>query len=121
MMSALLSVLLSAAYTGWLLARCVPLLPNWLGALGGAVTVGYATTLPDGRGDLLRYIGHCLVCCFTVVAAAMDDVHLKEKLNTLMGHLLFFTKAVDDKYRVLSRLQLLLAAVISRMTTVISR
>lgn len=121
MTSALLGVLLCAAYTSWLLARRIPLLPNWIGALGGAATVGYAATLPDGRGDLLRYVGFCLVSCFAVATATMDDVLLKEKLSALLGHMLFFSKAVDDKYRVLSRLQFLLAALISRITMVISR
>lgn len=121
MVSALLGVLLSAAYAGWLLARFVPLLPSWIGALGGAFTAGYATTLPDGRGDLLRYIGYCMASCFTVATTTMDDVQLREKLGALLGHLLFFSKAMDSKYRVLARLQFLLADIISRITLVISR
>jgi len=121
MTSALLGVLLCAAYAGWLLARWIPLLPNWLGALGSAATVGYAATLPDGRGDLLRYAGFCLVSSFTIATDTMDDVMLKEKLSALLGHMLFFSKAVDDKYHVLSRLQFLLAAIISRITLIIRR
>lgn len=120
-MSTLISILFCAAYSGWLLAKLVPLLPNWIGALGGTITVGYAATLPDSRGDLLRYLGHCVVSCLSVVVTTLDEVMLKEKLSVLLGHLLFFSRAVDDKYQILARLQLLFAEFLRRLTMAVSR
>lgn len=121
MVSALMSISFAAAYVGYLIARVVPLLPNWLGALGGALSVGYATTLPNGRGDLLRYLGHCLTHCLTVVTDTVEDVELRPKLGALLGHVLFFSQTLDNKYHLLARLQLLLAELISRITIIISR
>lgn len=121
MVSALMSISFAAAYVGYLLARVVPLLPNWIGALGGALTVGYATTLPNGRGDLLRYLGHCLTHCLAVVSQTLEDVQLPAKLSTLLGHVLFFSQALDSKYHLLARLQLLFTQLVSRITIIISR
>lgn len=121
MVSALVSISFAAAYVGYLIARVVPLLPNWIGALGGALSVGYATTLPNGRGDLLRYLGHCLTHCLTVVTDTVEDVELRPKLGALLGHVLFFSQTLDNKYHLLARLQLLLAELISRITIIISR
>lgn len=116
-----MSVSFAAAYIGYLVARAVPLLPNWIGALGGAISAGYATTLPNGRGDLLRYMGHCLARCLSVIALTLEDVQLRPKLSALLGHVLFFTQALDNRYHLLARLQLLLRELVSRITRIISR
>ena len=42
--------------TGWSISAYVPLFPGWLGALGGASSLGYLGTLKDPRGDMLRYV-----------------------------------------------------------------
>jgi hypothetical protein len=121
MMPTILGVVFSAAYLGWLVARAIPLLPNWIGALAVASSAGYTTTLPDSRGDWLRFLGHCLVRCISVVSGTLDDVRLRDKLGLLLGHLMFFSKSLDHKYRLVSRLQYLLADLISRLTLIISR
>lgn len=76
MFSTLLSMVLLGAYTGWLVVRPVPLLPNWLGALGAAGAVGYATTLPDGTGDLLRYLGYAAAHAAGVLLDTAEEVQV---------------------------------------------
>lgn len=121
MMGALSSAVLSAAYLGWLVGRIVPLLPNWLGALSAACTVGYLTTLQDGRGDMLRFLGFSLCRCVSVLSATVDDVALRDRAGALLGHVLFFSQSVDSKYKVVARLQLLLTEFVSRLTMLIAR
>lgn len=76
MFSTLLSVVLLSAYLGWLVARPVPLLPNWMGALGSAAAVGYATTLTDSTGDLLRYLGYAEAHAAGVLADTAEEVQV---------------------------------------------
>ena len=121
MTAALLGVVLAGAYLGWLLARPVPLLPGWIGAIGGAAVLGYSATLRDRRGDMLRYLGHCLGACATVVSRTQQDARLGEKLSVLMGRVLFLSKTLDSKYGILTRLQLIIALVISKISILISR
>lgn len=121
MMGALAGTVLSAAYIGWLVGRAVPLLPNWVGALSAACVSGYLTTLQDGRGDMLRFLGYSLSRCLAVLSATLDDVQLRDRTATLLGHVLFFSKSVDSKYKMVERLQFLLAELIGRLSMLIAR
>lgn len=121
MMSVLASAVLSAAYMGWLVGRIVPLLPNWIGALSAACSAGYLTTLQDGRGDMLRYLGYSLSRCMAVLSDSLEDVQLRDRASAVLGHVLFFSQTVDSKYKLVARLQQLLAVLISRLTMLIAR
>jgi hypothetical protein len=121
MFSTLASMVVIGAYSGWLLVRPVPLLPNWLGAVAGAGLLGYTTTVRDGRGDMLRLLGHSIARAVSVVGECASDVQLSGKVSALLGHVLFLSQTVDSKYQIVAKLQYLLADLITRLTMLISR
>jgi hypothetical protein len=77
MFNTLLATVLIGAYLGWLLVRPVPLFPNWLGALASAGVTGYATTLEDSVGDLMRYVGYAVVHTASVVTDTAEEVQVR--------------------------------------------
>jgi len=119
MMHTLLAVVLSSAFMGWLVAKPIPLFPNWIGALGAAGVLGSAASLRDSRGDMLRYVGYCLHNCFSIVMMTFDDVELKDKAGRLLGRLLFFLKGIDNKYHIVARLQDIFSDIIARVTVLV--
>ena len=56
MMNCLLCIVFGGAFLGWSVARSIPLVPGWLGALLLASFCGYLGTVRDPRGDLLRSV-----------------------------------------------------------------
>jgi hypothetical protein len=121
MMKSLLATVFAGAFLGWLIAKPIPLFPNWIGAILGASALGGATTFRDSRGDLMRYLGHCVNSCVAVMGSTLDDVLLKERLGKLLSRLLFFLKGVDKKYHIVARLQDLLSDLIGKLTVLVGR
>jgi hypothetical protein len=121
MFSTLVSMVVIGAYGGWLIVRLIPLLPNWLGAVAGASVLGYTSTVRDGRGDMLRLVGHSIARAAGVVGECASDVQLRARVSALLGHVLFLSQSVDSKYQVVAKLQYLLADLITRLAMLISR
>jgi hypothetical protein len=77
MFNTLMATVLIGAYLGWLVVRPVPLFPNWLGALAAAGVTGYATTLEDSVGDLMRYVGYAMVHTASVATDTAEEVQVR--------------------------------------------
>jgi hypothetical protein len=112
---AMLATAASGAYLGWLTAKPVPLLPGWLGAVTGAGMFGYATSVQNRRGDLLRYLGHSMLRSYSTVASTAADVQLQDSFSLLCSHLMFFSKSVDSKYNVVARLKAIFVVLLSQL------
>ena len=121
MTPALLAVTFGGGLLGWMGAKPIPLLPGWIGAVGTAACFGYVATIPDSRGDMLRFFGHSVSSATGALATAIDDVLLKEKTGIIFGHLLFFARGIDRKYDLLRRLQGIFNAAISQVTFLVHR
>lgn len=121
MMSCMISMILWGALVGWLVSKPIPLVPGWIGALTGSSFIGYSTTLQNGRGDFLRFIGYCLNQSFSVVSNAANDVMLMQKVNILLGKIFFLLKGIDSKYNIIERLQVILGDLIKKLTGTINR
>jgi hypothetical protein len=119
MTNVLLCLLLSGGMFGWILAKPIPLFPTWLGAVGGAAILGYGSTLLDGVGDLLRFLGHTLLSILSFLINIADDVQLRGNTQVMIGNLLFFLRGVDKQYHIMQRLQMILAIVVSKITKIL--
>ena len=69
---------------------------------------------PEAVDELLRKLA-------THLQPPVEDVKLRDRSGALLGHVLFFSKSIDSKYKVMARLQFLLAEFISRLTMLIVR
>jgi hypothetical protein len=96
----MISTIVSILFMGAILGSMVPLLPNWLGALGGAGFLGYVTTTRNPRGDLLRFFGHSVSVSLSELSHTADDVYLREKTGVMLGRSFSFMKGIDDRFNV---------------------
>jgi hypothetical protein len=110
---------LTGGIIGWWLTRPVPLFPNWLGAIGGASLLGYSATFLDGRGDLFRFLGHTLLAVIGALLRIADESRLRDNTQKILGQIFFFLRGLDDQFHIIQQLQLVLAAIIVRVTAVI--
>ena len=109
MMNAIIGLVISGAFIGWRIAKMIPFFPGWIGAIGGASVLGYGGTFRDGRGDMLRFIGHSLHSLVREISQTMDDVSLREKLGVVLAQFLSFLRNLDEKLGIMEKLQVLLA------------
>eukprot|EP01036_Dinobryon_divergens_P025491 gene25491-34043_t len=109
MMNTLIGLVLSGAVIGWKIAKQIPLLPGWIGAIGGASSLGYGGTMRDGRGDMLRFLGHSLHAAIREISQTMDDVKLRESLSVVLGQVVSFLQNMDEKFGIMEKVQALLA------------
>ena len=119
MMNTLIGLVMSGAIIGWKIAKQIPLLPGWIGAIGGASSLGYGGTLRDGRGDMLRFLGHSLHAILREVSQTMDDVKLKETLGIVLGQVIAFLQNLDEKFGIMEKVQALLAEMMKLVKSII--
>ena len=117
----LLSIVLAGSGLGSIIARYIPLVPGWIGAIIGAVSLGYSSTFNDNRGDVLRFLGHTMSSVLTEALATAEDVYLREKTMVILGQLLFFMKGIDNRFQILQRLKRVLEGLLYRIQVIISR
>ena len=93
----MIPTVVAMAFIGSVIGTNIPLLPSSLGALLGAATLAYSTTLSSSRGDLCRCMGMRVVALareFMTIANA--DLHLPNKSAVVAS-------AVLDKLLILDR------------------
>lgn len=103
--------------TGSRIAKFIPLLAGWIGALVGAVCMGYATTFHDGRGDMLRFMGWNIVNGCNEVLATMEDVGLQEKTLVLFNLFVSIAKRLDRQFKIVQKLQVVFGYLIGSITS----
>ncbi len=96
----LIAIGLIGAYVGWSVGQSIPLLPNWVAALGAGITLTYLTTSKSEYGDLLRYIGACAVDSVLLFRNIDREVMLTRRSTILAGRLFVILAALDQKYQV---------------------
>ena len=121
MTSTLIALVLSGAFVGWSIAKPIPLFPTWIGVILGATFLGYGGTLLDGRGDMLRFLGHTVKNVFSALLQLAEEVDLKENTKIILSQALFFLKGIDEKYQIMKKLQGLIAELIIKITAIIYR
>lgn len=119
MMNTIIGLVLSGAVIGWKIAKQIPLLPGWIGAIGGASSLGYGGTLRDGRGDMLRFLGHSLHATIREISQIMDDVNLRETLGVVLGQIVSFLQNLDEKFGIMEKVQALLAEMMKVVKAII--
>ena len=117
MYSTLLAIMLLGSTLGSNLAKPIPLFPSWIGALGAAGFCGYTSTLRDGRGDLLRYMGNSIVNCWSAFAEMSTEVDLWNKLNKVTGKSMGHLSKLDSKYKIIDKLKFGLTILISKVSS----
>jgi hypothetical protein len=96
--------LVAMAFVGSACASNLPWIPSWLGALGGAAALAYATTLRDARGDLARTMGMRVVALGSQVVACNRELQLLHKGAVVSGLILDKLFLLDRKHRIKDRI-----------------
>lgn len=117
MYSTILVVAVVSSSIGSSIAKPIPLFPNWIGALLAAGFCSYLTTLRDGRGDLLRFLGNSGVGCWRAFYEVSQEVDLWSKLNKVSGKSLAQLSQLDEKYNFMGKLKFLISLVTSRVAS----
>ena len=93
----MIPTVVAMAFIGSVIGTNIPLLPSSLGALLGAATLAYSTTLSSSRGDLCRCMGMRVVALAReFMTIANTDLHLPNKSAVVAS-------AVLDKLLILDR------------------
>ncbi len=119
MTNVLFSLFLLGSFVGWSIAKPIPLFPSWLGAIGGALAMVYGGTLLDAIGDFLRFIGHTVLSVLSFLFGIADEVDLRENTRIMLGTMLFFMRGIDEQFQVSKNLRMVIAVLISKITSVI--
>jgi hypothetical protein len=82
----------------------LPLIPTWLGALGGAGSFAFVTTTRNARGDLCRTMGMRVVALGQEVLGINQELQLLRKLGVVSGKVLDKILIMDRKHRLKDRL-----------------
>ena len=70
MMKIIIASVILGGMIGRLIAKPIPLFPNWIGSLLGAGFLAYVSTMGDTRGDITRYVckTHCMCAvCYSLL------------------------------------------------------
>jgi hypothetical protein len=78
----------------------VPLLPSWMGAMAGAASFAFATTLPTATGDLARSMGMRVVSLLEEVMAINAELRILSKGATVSGKIFDKIMILDRKHRI---------------------
>ena len=93
----MIPTVVAMAFIGSVMGTNIPLLPSSLGALLGAASFAYTTTLSSSRGDLCRCMGMRIVAFVReFITIANTDLHLPQKSAVVAS-------AVLDKLLILDR------------------
>ena len=117
MYSTILAIMLLGSTIGSNIAKQIPLFPTWIGALGAAGFCGYTSTLRDGRGDLLRFLGNSVVQCWSTFSEVSGEVELWDKLNKVSGKSMGHLSKLDSKYKIIDKLKFALAMLIGKVSS----
>lgn len=82
----------------------LPMVPSWLGALGGAGFLGLLTTRPNARGDLSRAMGMRVVAAVQTLWALQREVGMTPKFWKVASLLLDKLLILDRQHRLKDRL-----------------
>jgi hypothetical protein len=81
-------------------SHIIPFLPTSLASLLGASVLGYATTLPDSRGDLARVMGMRVVGILREAVALNSELHVLSKSGIVISNVLDKLLILDRQHRI---------------------
>lgn len=100
----MLYTVIAMALVGSTCGGSLPVIPTWMGALGGAAMCAFVTTLPTARGDLLRCMGMRVVALSHEVWDIHHELGLLRKLGVVSGKVFDKMMILDRKHRIKDRL-----------------
>jgi hypothetical protein len=100
----MLMTLAAMAVVGSAVGGNLPLIPTWLGALCGAATFCFGTTLPSARGDLCRCMGMRVVQVTIDLWDIQGDLRLWPKIGIVSSKILDKMLVLDRKHRIKDRI-----------------
>lgn len=96
--------LLAMAFVGSAAGGNLPLVPTWMGALGGATMLVFASTLRNARGDLCRSMGMRLVAVVEELLDINADLKVVQKSGVVAGRILDKILILDRKHSIKDRI-----------------
>lgn len=95
---------IAMGFVGSICGGNLPLVPTWMGALGGAGSFAFLTTTRDSRGDLCRTMGMRVVSLGQEVLGINQELRLLNKLGVVTGKVFDKMMILDSKHRIKDRL-----------------
>ena len=99
-----LYTLLAMGFVGSAAGGNLPLLPTWMGALGGAALLVLGSTLRNARGDLCRSMGMRLVAVVEELLDINAELKVVQKSGVVAGRILDKILILDRKHKVKDRI-----------------
>ena len=96
--------LLAMAFVGSAAGGNMPLVPTWMGALGGATLLVFGSTLRSARGDLCRSMGMRLVAVVEELLDINADLKVVQKSGVVAGRILDKILILDRKHSIKDRI-----------------
>ena len=99
-----LYTLVAMGFVGSACGGNMPLLPTWMGALGGASLFVFMSTLRNARGDLCRSMGMRLVAVVEELFDINSELRVLQKSGDVAGRILDKILILDRKHSIKDRI-----------------
>mmetsp|Transcript_15540 Transcript_15540/g.22918 ORF Transcript_15540/g.22918 Transcript_15540/m.22918 type:complete len:480 (-) Transcript_15540:55-1494(-) len=96
--------LIAMALVGSTCGGSLPLLPTWMGGLGGAALFVVGTLLPSARGDLCRSMGMRVVAVVEELLDINKELKVVQKSGVVAGLILDKILILDRKHNIKDRI-----------------
>lgn len=96
--------LVAMALVGSTCGGSLPLLPTWMGGLGGAALFVAGTLLPSARGDLCRSMGMRVVAVVEELLDINKELKVVQKSGVVAGLILDKMLILDRKHKIKDRI-----------------
>lgn len=91
------------AFIGSLCGGNVPIIPTWIGSLGGAGLLAFGCTLTTTKGDLCRIMGMRVVALLQELWSIQTDLRIIPKTAVVTSQVIDKMMIFDRKHRVKDR------------------
>lgn len=96
----ILKVLLSMAFVGAICGANMPLIPTWIGGLGGASLFCYIVTLRNSKGDLGRTMAMKVISLITELFQLNDELAILTKSGVVLNIIFDKLLILDRKHSI---------------------
>jgi hypothetical protein len=115
----MIPTVIAMAFIGSVIGTNLPILPSSFGALLGAATFAYTTTLSSSRGDLCRCMGMRIVALVReFITIANTDLHLPNKSAVVASAILDKLLILDRQHSIRQRIGSAISALIDTISRI---
>mmetsp|Transcript_48706 Transcript_48706/g.72308 ORF Transcript_48706/g.72308 Transcript_48706/m.72308 type:complete len:520 (-) Transcript_48706:123-1682(-) len=99
----------------------LPLVPKWMGALGGAAFGAFVTTRRDAKGDLARTMGMKVVSLVEEIIVINSEISLFSKISTVGGKVFDKIMVLDRQHKIKEKVVAAFSYIMGKISRVASQ